>query len=93
MGRRSLAERIYEELDEDVQKDGTWIVLYDFKETRPGTKFWDNLKRVVALTGEGSLVQYSVYMTRSGRGARAAARLVKHYGGETLVFHGEVLDP
>ena len=39
MGRRSLVESIYEEL-KDAEGDGTWIVLYDFKEKRPGTKFW-----------------------------------------------------
>jgi hypothetical protein len=34
----------------------------------------------------GSLIQYSVYKTESLREARAVRGLVKHYGGEVIVF-------
>jgi hypothetical protein len=44
------------------------LVMYDF-DSKPNQRFWLNLKRLVRLLGEGSMVQYSVFMTRSKRGA------------------------
>ena len=54
--------------------------------SKPPTKFWDNLKRLQSLTGEGTLVQYSVFMTGDMRGALAAVDLVKHYKGDVMLF-------
>ena len=69
--------------------DSTWLVVYDFTESRPPTKFWDNLRRLQDLAGEGTLVQYSVFMTRDMRGALAAVDLVKHYKGDVMLFRGQ----
>ena len=93
MGRRSLAKKYFEEIPmEEDGEDGTWIVLYDFKGIKPNSKFWVNIRRLIGLAGSGSLVQYSVFMTRSKRGAVATVKLVRHYGGEVMVFKGEEVE-
>lgn len=51
--------------------------------------FWGNIRRLIGLVGEGSLVQYSLFMTGSKRGAMAAMKLARHYGAEVMVFKGE----
>jgi len=92
LGRKSLAEERLEKVTE-VENDGesTWLVLYDF-DVKPNPRFWLNLKRLVRLLGEGSLVQYSVFMTGSRRGAIVAERLARHYGARVDVFKGEKVD-
>ena len=41
------------------------------------------------MTGEGTLIQYSVFMTQDMRGALAAVDLVKHYKGDAMLFRGQ----
>ena len=89
MGRKSIAEKLYEAHKNKGRGDSTWLVVYDFTRSRPPTKFWDNLKRLQSLTGAGTLVQYSVFMTRDMRGALAAVDLVKHYKGDVMLFRGQ----
>ena len=67
MGRRSLAEELLEKAEQYEEIKGTWLVIYDFKGVKPSPKFWVNLKRLMRLLGEGSMVQYSVFKTRSRR--------------------------
>jgi len=88
LGRKSLAEKYYEETPEQ-EEEGTWIVLYDFKGIKPSSKYWQNLKRVISLTGDSSLIQYSVFMTRDKRGAITATRLARHYGAEVMAYKVE----
>jgi len=38
------------------------------------------------------MVQYSVFLTGSRRGAIAAGKLVRHYGGEVVAFKGEEVE-
>ncbi|EMR73347.1 hypothetical protein MCGE09_00464 [Thaumarchaeota archaeon SCGC AB-539-E09] len=94
MGRKSLAQEFFEWIpaEEEDGFDRTWIVLYDFKGIKPNPKFWVNLRRLKGLSGSGSLVQYSVFMTRSRRGAAVAVMLARHYGGEVMVFRGEEVE-
>ncbi len=35
------------------------------------------------------MVQYSVFMTRSRRGAMASEKIARHYGATVMVFKGE----
>jgi len=91
LGRKSLAEKYYEETPEHEEK-GTWIVLYDFKGIKPSSKYWYNLKRLIALTEESSLIQYSVFMTNDKRGAITATKLAKHYGANIRAFKAEELE-
>ncbi|MCK4702403.1 hypothetical protein KAT55_03495, partial [Candidatus Bathyarchaeota archaeon] len=90
MGRKSIAEKLFQRHEHKDNGDSAWLVVYDFTKTKPPTKFWDNLKRLQILTGEGSLVQYSVFLTHDMRGALAAADLVKHYKGDVMLFKGEL---
>ncbi len=89
MGRISLAKKFYEETKNISKKDGTWLVLYDFKGIKPSTKYWTNLNRIIKITGGGSLIQYSVFTTTDKRAAAVAKRLAEHYGAETIVYKVE----
>ncbi len=93
MGRKSVAEKIYKQVKEDYEEEGgTWLVLYDFKGTKANSKFWTNMKRVENLVDGGSLIQYSAFTTASRRGAITVSKLVKHYGGEALLYRAERID-
>ncbi len=93
MGRKSIAEKIYERVTEDYEEEGgTWLVLYDFKGVKANSKFWTNMKRVENLVDGGSLIQYSVFTTASKRGAITVSRLADHYGGETILYRAERID-
>lgn len=90
MGRRSLAQKYYEETPGDEEgTGGTWLVLYDFRGVKPNPKFWRNLKRLISLLDEGSMIQYSVFKTGRRRGAMAAVKIARHYGAEVRMFKGE----
>lgn len=93
MGRKSVAEKLYERVKEEHEEElGTWLVLYDFKGFKASGKFWDNVKRVMNLVNGGSLIQYSIFKTTSKRGAITVLRLAKHYGGETILYRAEEMD-
>ncbi len=91
LGRKSLAEIYYEETSEEEKENGTWLVMYDFK-SKPNPRFWMNIHRLIGLVGEGSMVQYSVFMTGSKRCAMASERIARHYGAKVMVFKGEEID-
>jgi hypothetical protein len=87
MTRRSLAEILYEEAEDAPEVEGQeWLLLYDFKGIKPGTKFYTNLARLSALKGKTTLIQYSALLTSSRRVALAARNLAAHYGAKTTVF-------
>jgi hypothetical protein len=90
MGRRSLAKKIFEEYLEEEPGEDTWLIIYDFPGMKPTSKFYDNLNRIKALAEDGQLVQYSVFMTRDQRAAKAMRDLVKHYDGQVMMFKGEL---
>ncbi len=92
MGRRSLAHKIFEEYREEPPGRDTWLIIYDFPGIKPTGKFYDNLKRIKTMATDGQLVQYSVYMTRDQRAAKATRDLVKHYEGQVMMFKGELAD-
>lgn len=92
MGRKSLAEKYFMETEDGPSDGSTWVVLYDFKGVKPSSKFWYNLKRLAGLAGDGSLVQYSVFMTQSRRGALTSVKLARHYRGDVLLFNGEIVE-
>ena len=92
MGRKSLAEQFFEEYKDQEPGENTWLVIYDFPNMKPTTKFYDNLNRIKTLAMDGQLVQFSVYMTRDQRAAKATRDLVKLYDGQVMMFRGELTD-
>lgn len=93
MGRKSLAEIIYERVKEDHEEErGTYLVLYDYKGKKANSTFWDNMKRVENLVNGGSLIQYSVFRTTSKIGAVVVQKLAEHYGAETILYSAEKID-
>ena len=91
LGRKSIAQKIYEGLEGFEDEGGTWLVIYDFK-SKPNPRFWGNLRRLKRFVGEGELIQYSVYKTGSRRGALSAKNVAEYYGAEVVIFKGEVFD-
>ena len=89
VGRKSVAGKFYEEAPDEKDEGETMLVLYDFKGVKPNPRFWGNLKRLIGLVGEGSLIQYSVFMTKSRRGAVTAVKIARHYGANAMLFRGE----
>ncbi len=75
-----------------AHEKGTWLVLYDFKGIKPSSKFWSNLKKNQAIVGEGALIQYSVFKTKTKRGALTAVKLAQHYGANTESYKAEKID-
>lgn len=89
-GRKSIAEKFYSEIQE-YEEEGTWLVMYDFK-SKTNRRFWANIKRLIRLVGEGSLVQYSVFRTKSKRCALALEKIARHYGADVMVFKVEEVE-
>ena len=50
-----------------------------------------NMNGPIAL-GKGIMLQYSYFMTKDQRAAKAIRDLVKHYDGQVMMFRGELLD-
>jgi hypothetical protein len=92
MGRKSLAEQIWEKYSEEQPGDDTWLVIYDFQLVKPTTKFYNNLNRIKKLAKNGELVQFSVNKTNDIRAAKTLRDLVEHYDGKALLFKGEMID-
>jgi hypothetical protein len=92
MGRKSIADQIFDQYSEEDPGDSTWIIVYDFQGVKPTTKFYDNLHRIQSKAEDGQLIQYSVYVTHDRRAAKAVKQLVLHYKGDVTVFRGELAD-
>ena len=84
MGRRSIAQKIIDGIDENIQSDFQNIVVYDFREKEATHRFWKNLNKIVGVKG-GEMLQYSVYYGPI-QGAMAVCELVEFYGGEVMRF-------
>jgi hypothetical protein len=92
MGRKSLVAAIHDELGYMEGESGTWLVLYDFLGKKPSTRFWTNLNKISEISGSGALVQFSVFMTTDKKSAYTAVELVKHYGGQPMLFKGKSIE-
>ena len=92
MGRRSLADHLFEPYSDEEPGSDTWLVRNDFQRIKPSSKFYDNLYRIRALAEDGELIQYSAYMTREKRAAKTIRDLVQHYEGLVTVFRGELAE-
>ena len=46
----------------------------------------------VSTLAQGSLIQYSVYMTRDQRAAKTIRDLVRHYDGQVTLFRGTMVE-
>lgn len=85
MGRTSRAEQIYRSIQGEDGSELEWLVIYNFPD-RVSNIFWDNVKRLGDICGDGCLIQRSVFKTCNWKGAFALADLVKFYGGQARIF-------
>lgn len=93
MGRRSIADLILEDLEDDPDREGTYLLIYDFPSERRATiEFHRNLDRIRAAMDDGLRIQYSVLRFTRLKTAHAARRLAKHYGAETRLFEGKEIE-
>ena len=83
MGRKSTAQSIIEEGDEDELED-LYLVSYDFIGEQPHHRFWSTLGEIISLAG-GRRIQYSVYYGNR-KGAMAVLRLARRYGADVRCF-------
>ena len=89
MGRKSLAEKMYEQFKDSEPGDATWLIVYDFPGKKPSTKFYENLHRIKSLGTDGQLIRSGVYKTGDIRVTITLQLLIKHYGGEVTLFRVE----
>jgi hypothetical protein len=77
MPRQSLAEEYYLETEETPEESGVeWLLLYDFREVKPSTKFWTDHKEAWRTRREilPDPVQRLPDRPEKGRGRRQEAR-------------------
>ena len=81
MSRRSLAEIIYENAEEDDPRPSMLkLVVYDFEGDRIPRKFYFNLHGLSKLAGDGFAIQYSVILAEEMKTARAMKELAQNCG-------------
>ena len=66
--------------------------MYDFQGIKQTTNFYDNINRIITIAEGSQLVQYSVFLTRDQRAAKAAKDLVQHYDVQVSMFKGEIVE-
>ena len=85
MGRKSLAQKIFEKTAPGEEAGCSWIVAYDFS-SKANPRFWSNLRRLSAKAPGSRLLQQSVYFTDSRRVARCVVSLATYYGASVELF-------
>jgi len=89
MGRKSICDLILEDLKEDEDKEGLYLVLYDFDRTFNQVippKFFKNLNRLIERLPIERL-QYSVMVCKTLNAARAVMRLAKRYNATSVCIY------
>jgi len=80
-GRKTVAQHIFDEIGDNYDEEGLYLVIYDFELQAGETThhgFFRNLKRIMD-RGDGLRVQRSVIECKSLRTARAIELLCRHY--------------
>ena len=89
MGRKSLVEKIKEEITVSNNRRHTWVVAYDF-ETTPSPHFYTLLKKHMGnQVNSGATfqrVQSSLIETNDLHGALVAIKLIEYYKGQGRLY-------
>ncbi len=83
MGRKSVAQKIIESLEEE-QGEADWIVCYDFRDEQPVGRFYHNLQKILRTLG-GEMIQYSVFHGPE-KASKAVKGLAEYYGAMVNMF-------
>lgn len=86
MGRKSLAEHLFEKYQDHEPGIDTFLVIYDFKQGPPSTRFYYNLNRIKNMIEDGQVTQHNVLMTKNRRAALAIKDLIQHYHGKVRLL-------
>ena len=84
-GRRSIANKILEDLKDESVEEDCFLVLYDFS-GKISNYFYRNLNLIRDTLGDGVSVQKSAIQCKYERTAKAIQLLCKHYTAEVLVY-------
>jgi len=83
MGRKSIAQKITESLEEG-QGEADWIVCCGFRDEQPVGRFCHYLREMLRSLG-GDMIQYSVFRGPE-RASNAARELAECYGAMVDLF-------
>jgi len=84
MGRKSIAQKIIDSLEEDEENDIRWVICYDFRLGTPLRRFYRNRDEIMRRLG-GLMVQYSVFFGPQ-RASMALTELARRYGAHVSRF-------
>ena len=90
-GRRTIASRILEDLEDVDEEEDCFLVFYDFK-GKASFYFYKNLQVIQEELQDGVKVQKSVIQCRMLKTARAIEKLAEHYKADALVYRAEPLE-
>ena len=88
-GRKTIASKILEGLEDLEDKQGNWLVLYDFKQAAgevTSHSFFKNLNRILDM-GDCIRVQRSVIECMQLKTARAIEALCLHYSARDIAIY------
>lgn len=86
MGRKSVAEKIIESLEDD-EGGSSWIVCYDFQVNTHLRRFYKNRGKIISELG-GNMVQYSVFLGPV-KASNALHDLAMQYGAVVIKYRLE----
>lgn len=88
MVRKSLAQKILEELEGLYDEDGSFLLIYwvALKGGRICTHFYDNVKRLLNSLEDGYQLRNGVIKCRRFKTAQALRMLADHYKLENRIF-------
>ena len=90
-GKRTIASKILEDLKDENDEIGNFLVLYDFK-GKASFYFYKNLKAIREELHDGERIQKSVVQCNRLKPARAIEKLAKYYKADILLFRAEPLE-
>ena len=88
---KTIASRIFENLEDELEEEGTWLVFYDFK-GKISNYFYKNLKVIQKTLGDGEWLQNSVFQCKFLRTAKAIKILAERYGAQVYIFKAELVE-
>lgn len=88
MTRKSIAQKILEELESLQDEETPHILIYGFnpKEGKIHIAFYDNVKRIFNALEDGLILQRGVIKCDRYKTAQALKMLAEHYGAKVLLF-------
>jgi len=88
---KTIAKTILEELEDESDEKGNFLVFYDFKQ-KPSQYFYRNLNRIIEALEDGERIQVSIIECKRLKTAQAIEKLAKRYKADVLLYRAEPLE-